>query len=305
MEIDSILNDLAFCEGLPTKALRAAGANRQAMVPIFLDEIEQYLASDADQHLETTSLFFMFHLLGSWRERSAYRPLARMLRRPSDEINHILGDATTTTSHRVMAAVFDGDPGPIYDVIRDARADEFIRARMCEAVAIIALNGELPREEAQRFLIACHSDLKPRRECFVWDGWQSAIAMLGLSDLKPLVERAFKLGYISPSWLRFEHFEADLQRGIDEPGTPRRRADDEYTLFGDTIDELAPWYGFSEKSAEDRKPKGYAAPERSTPVMSAASRTKSVGRNDACPCGSGRKLKNCCLTELQEHGRQR
>jgi hypothetical protein len=31
-----------------------------------------------------------------------------------------------------MAAVFDGDPEPLYDIILDPRAEEFIRAGMCD-----------------------------------------------------------------------------------------------------------------------------------------------------------------------------
>ena len=27
---------------------------------------------------------------------------------------------------------------------------------------------------------------------------------------------------------------------------------------------------------------------------------KKVGRNDACPCQSGKKYKNCCLTKIQK-----
>ena len=103
-----------------------------------------------------------------------------------------------------MAAVFDGDPEPLYDVILEPEADEFIRSRMCEVVAMLALRDEIPRAEAERFLRAGYSDIKPQDECFVWQGWQSAIAALGLVELKPLVEQAFKRGYISPSWLRFE-----------------------------------------------------------------------------------------------------
>lgn len=28
---------------------------------------------------------------------------------------------------------------------------------------------------------------------------------------------------------------------------------------------------------------------------------RKVGRNDPCPCGSGKKAKNCCGTETQYH----
>jgi hypothetical protein len=138
--------------------------------------------------------FFIFHLLGAWREKSAYRPLARLLRRPSDDLHRIFGDTVTETTHRVMAAVFDGDPAPLYDVILDPKADASIRSRMCEAIAMVTLRGEMPRAEAARFLRACYSELEPQQECWVWHGWQSAIALLGLAELKPLVKQAFARG---------------------------------------------------------------------------------------------------------------
>jgi L-asparaginase II len=52
----------------------------------------------------------------------------------------ILGDAITATTHRVMAAVFDGDPQPLYEIILDRNAEEFVRSRMCEALAMPTWN---------------------------------------------------------------------------------------------------------------------------------------------------------------------
>jgi hypothetical protein len=33
-----------------------------------------------------------------------------------------------------MVAVFDGDPKPIFEIILDPEAEEFVRSRMCEAL---------------------------------------------------------------------------------------------------------------------------------------------------------------------------
>ena len=203
------------------------------MVPAFVRTIERYLAAKSRPPIED-ALVLVFHLLGEWHEKSAYRPLAKLLR--LNQIDSMLGDCTTETSHRVMAAVFDGDPQPLYDVILDPEADEYIRSRMCEALAMVTLRDEMPRAEATRFLRACYTDINPQDDCFVWIGWQSAIAMLGLVELKPLVEQAFRRGYVDPSCLSFEHFEEDLQRTID--ATQPQWYRDEYSLFGDTIEEL-------------------------------------------------------------------
>jgi hypothetical protein len=42
-------------------------------------------------------LFFIFHLLGGWREKLAYRPLAKLLWLPHGEIDLILAGGITET----------------------------------------------------------------------------------------------------------------------------------------------------------------------------------------------------------------
>jgi hypothetical protein len=253
MEPEKILHELTYAEGLPKEALKAASAQRDEMVPLFLDEIAAYLALEPAARAKPTPLFFLFHLLGEWREKAAYRQLARLLRLPRREVDRIFGDGITTTSHRVMTAVFDGDPEPLYDIILDPKAEEFIRAGMCEALAMVTVRGELDRAVAGRFLRDAFMEMLPQAECYVWVGWQSAIAMLGVSDLQVLVKKAFDRGFIDSHVLGFEHFEEDLRRGIHHPGEPRLPDDRDSTLFGDTVEELSGWYCFTEQYSEDQE----------------------------------------------------
>jgi hypothetical protein len=152
MEAGKILHQLTYAEGLPKEALKAATAQREKMLPLFIEEIEAFLAREPAARETPTPLFFIFHLLGEWREKAAYRPLAPLLRLAGPEVDRIFGDGITTTSHRVMAAVFDGDPEPLSEIILDPRAEQFIRAGMCEALAMVTLRGELDRARAGRFL---------------------------------------------------------------------------------------------------------------------------------------------------------
>ena len=122
MEPAAILEHLTAFEDLPREALRAASDRRADMAPLFVELIENFVAADSAEQ-DGRALFFIFHLLADWRETSAYRSLARLLRCPSEHINAPLGWSITETSHRVMAAVYDGDPHPLYDIILDANAD--------------------------------------------------------------------------------------------------------------------------------------------------------------------------------------
>ena len=75
MDAEVILRELTYAERLPRKALKAASAQRDEMLPLFLQKIETYLALEAAARVTPTPLFFIFHLLGEWREKAAYRPL--------------------------------------------------------------------------------------------------------------------------------------------------------------------------------------------------------------------------------------
>ena len=282
MDAAQVIAQLAFRTPLPVEAIRSVEADRAAAVPIFLRAIDSYLSPGGDPAAQE-ALFFIFHLLGAWHEKSAYRPLARLLRCPTDDLDVILGDFSLETGPRVMAAVFDGDPRPLYDLIHDQNVDQFIRGAMCETVAIVTLQGNLPREEAARFLRACYSELGPQGECWVWHGWQAAIAVLGLVELEPLVEEAFARGFISGSWLGREDFEEDLQRAMHhQPPLP---ASGNFALFGDVIEELSSWNCFEPETPEiaayDEKLRRYLNEQREPAINP----FKGVGRNDPCPCG--------------------
>src|SRR6185436_15682276 len=135
---------------------------------------------DPDARTKPTPLFFIAHLLASWRETSAYRPLARLLHRGHDDIDHAFQGAVLDSCHRIMASVFDRDPQPLYDIVLDPSADEYIRARMCDSLAMLVFHGELPLDAVGDFLRRAYSALQPEAGNFVWDGWQHAVAVLGL-----------------------------------------------------------------------------------------------------------------------------
>jgi hypothetical protein len=294
MDPMQVIEELGVPGRFPVEAIRAAQADRETMAPIFLRTIDDFL--DLQGPVDPNALFFIFHLLGEWREKSAYWSLATLLRLPGDVLNSILGEAITETSNRVMAAVFDGDPDPLYEIIRDSEADEFVRAKMCQAIAMLTLRGDLPREATATFLRDCYAQLEPKRDCYVWSGWVDAVAWLGLTELKPLVQQAFLRRSIHPGWLTLRDFEEDLQYSVDHPEAQPLHDDGPLTLFGDTVAELSGWAGFKPKARNDTSkggpPTSFAMPDREP--------SRKIGRNDPCPCGSGKKFKKCCLNSASD-----
>src|ERR1700745_3820795 len=104
MEPAKILHELTYADGLPREALKAASAQRVEMLPFFLEEIETYLALEPAGRAMPTPLFFIFHLLGEWREKAAYRPLTRLLRIPRRDVGGVFGGGVHNNSHPRIAA---------------------------------------------------------------------------------------------------------------------------------------------------------------------------------------------------------
>jgi SEC-C motif len=91
----------------------------------------------------------------------------------------------------------------------------------------------------------------------------------------------------------------DLRRGIERPGEPWRPDDHEYTLFGDTIEELSGRYCFTKQYSEDQERWRQQAEANCARSQRLENPFKGVGRNDPCPCGSGKKFKKCCLATVR------
>ena len=66
-------------------------------------------------------------------------------------------------------------------------------------------------------------------------------------------------------------------------------------LFGDTVEELSGWACFAERDDEDQEEWRQLAELYRILSEPHHNPFKGIGRNDPCPCGSGKKFKKCCL----------
>jgi hypothetical protein len=89
MDEQDLVAVLGSEEGLPRAALVAAAEQRDRLAPRFIRLIEDYLDLPLAQRPEKTPIFFIFHLLGDWREKAAYRTLARLLHLAATTITYL------------------------------------------------------------------------------------------------------------------------------------------------------------------------------------------------------------------------
>lgn len=288
-----IMHALGSDNRLRRSAMVAARHKRDIMVPVFIDLILRLTKLDIRgmRPEDTTALIPVIYLLGEFREPRAYRPLLDLLRRDEQTLAFLLGDILTETLFLIVAGIFDGDLRPLFDVIEDREADEFVRWTLLNALVKIATIQPDQRTTIEDYFRNFPASLDGEVQL----GWIDGIANLGLADMTEEVRSVFDMGLISPDYCVFSDFLEDMQAALDEasgPATSRYKR----PLIDDAIGELSTWYRFSEELFA--KLSQY---KKRIIVLSSPSTEQFVpgphwtDREDPCPCGSGNKFRSCCL----------
>jgi hypothetical protein len=281
---------------LPRDALKQAKDRWPEVSPHLLAVLQD--AADGGELSDRVRwiLFFGLFLMAQVRETRAFRPLC-ILAADAKRIDGVLGDAITEDLSGMFVRLYDGDAAPLRMVIENPDADQFVRNAGIEALAILTASGRIDRSETGRYLRTLYTTLRPQDGNFVWVGWQQAVALLGYEDLVPLVEDIFARGLIDETIMDVDHFRRDFRKA--------REAENPLESFPltsalpDHLDDieayLSEWDFFRPKPA----PGSLAASMPLSVATTIHNPYRGIGRNDPCPCGSGKKFKKCCLEKVR------
>ncbi|MDG1116798.1 MAG: DUF1186 domain-containing protein [Flavimaricola sp.] len=296
MTPDEIMRDLERHDIFPKAAMAAAGQDRETMVPVFLELVDRLGSQKRPEMQEEaiTALIPIFHMLGEFREPRAYRPLLKLMRQPTTTLDYLLGDAITETGFRVIAGTFDGDLKPLFEFIEDESADAYARSSMLDALVLIAQVHPEQRTDVLDYFRSFR-DRCPEENSDLLIGWVDGLVDLGLSDMEPEIRATFDAGLIPKEYCSFDEIQRDLALSAETgrvPGNERYQRG----LIMDAIAELSSWHGYSDAYLARQKSNGARNAARAMPwAETFMYETTPVGRNDPCPCGSGKKFKKCCL----------
>ena len=239
-----------------------------------------------------------FHPIGEKREARAFPALCRLLKDTAAS-RACLGQAITEGLNRILVSAYDGDAGVLQDLIESPVADQFVRAAALDAMAYLAAYGALSEDAMRAYMLRLFEEMQPRGESFVWSTWALSAANLGYEDFAIRVDELCRRGFVDPADMNFGHFNDQLRRTLDDPERKAGFAVDRIGPFEDAIGTLSGWHGFSEQARVDAARRVAATaddkPGWLSPAAARVNVNRDVGRNDPCPCGSGKKFKKCCL----------
>jgi uncharacterized protein YecA (UPF0149 family) len=300
MNIEEAITQFATAgSDLPKEAMRWCVEHWDEAAPRLLEMLDRYI-DGSDRSDETTEVvFFALHLMAEKSEARAFASLCR-LASDREAIVDVLSDGISLTLSQMLISTFDGNLDTLKALVENPDADEFARSAALQAIAWLTAAGRADRSEVEAWVTSLLDKLRKEREAeWILVSWIDTVAMLGMEHLTPVVKKLFEIELINSMLTDFSYFESDLKETLDDPERMAGFARERIHPLTDAVGELSTWYAFSEKRKKDEKRRSemkdlpwHSYRDLSTPVTNPL---KTVGRNDPCPCGSGKKYKKCCL----------
>jgi hypothetical protein len=284
----------------PEATLKAAFEQREAITPLLLEELRQMAADPAaaeQQPEDYMRPIYAVYLLAQFRERAAYEPLLAFLSIPGELVMDLMESVVTGDLGRILASICAGDLEPVKALIENPAANEWVRSGTLDTLAALYWEGQLTRDDYIAYLHELFTRRIERTYCVFWGSMVADACELGAVELLPEIQRAFDDGLVDQSFISPSYAEDRIQRSSSNPPDDRRGSSRGF--IGSAVDEIRWWACFKEKTPTDSAsspPTVKVSPPAATSASTAAVRTgPKVGRNEPCPCGSGKKYKKCCL----------
>ncbi|MGO9572509.1 MAG: DUF1186 domain-containing protein [Desulfomonilaceae bacterium] len=279
MDIQRIVTKLEAQDGaFPREALAYAIANRDVIIPELLGILAQTLENHEellDQPKYMGHIYAMF-LLAQFREKRAYPLLVQLFSLPGEIPFDLTGDVVTADLRRILASVSCGDDHLIRKLAENDNVNEYVRAAALEALLTLVAVGEKSRDGLINYFQSLFRRRLSREFSFVWNSLVSCSVDLYPGEVYEDIKQSYRDELVESFFVSMKEVEESIARG-KEAALEDLKKDRQYTLVTDPIKDME-WWAF------------FKPPEPSR----AERKAKKIGRNDPCPCGSGKKYKKCC-----------
>jgi len=299
----------------PRHALRQAVEKKDEITPHLLKALERAV-DDPEDVLEAgdDSYIYAMFLLAQFREKRAYPLIIKLASHPPELVDDLLGDIPTEDLANVLASVSTGDMGLIAELAENREAEEFARAAAIRSWLALVVSGDRSREEAMAYYKGLFEGGLEDRNEVVWSELVDAANDLFPEEVYDHIKKAYDDGLVDEYVVHPDWVDEQMVTGKDavladllewnhlvEDVTVEMGAWFENREHGGEWDEDEDWFEEGEWDEDDEEDEWDAGRRRLSALngnnfapTDPYRAPDKVGRNDPCPCGSGKKYKRCC-----------
>jgi tetratricopeptide (TPR) repeat protein len=284
-----------LASSVPSKAIACIRAHWPDAESCLLAVIDERLAAPA---ADDDALFsYAIHLCAEMRSKAVFPLFIRIARLPNLSLDNVMGDILTETFPQMLARTCHGRMDELKGVIEDSTRYEYARAVALDALLELVVDGDLDRAALGNYCVELLQSKLERKPSAVWDTTIEICSRLQVPTALPLIKEAFRTGVahtqmVSPAWVdeQYGRTRDGALAGLREAMRPFRTTEAEMAFFvssqgqhdADEDEELL--------DVLTRLPQTGVVPQTGA----------KIGRNEPCPCGSGKKYKKCCLQKAPD-----
>jgi len=290
---------------LPEAEIREVRQHKDVFVPLLIEAMERAVASArAGNEPDGQTHFFAAFLLTEFEVDAAFPIIIDAFIAGRSETVDLLGDAVHSLLPAALALFSRNNTDKIDEIVRNTSIDMPVRWSVSKTYIYLVRDGMMTRDAAveklHEHLVRCmaEEDLELIAPII------GSLSSLAAAEALATIIEAFQQNLVDTFIADLKTVETLIFNGNQTLQRTLQFCDP--TGMPDTIAVLSQWASFSEKPATTAKnskiPIPASAPNLQrpgsnllAPLNKLSSDTARVGRNDPCPCGSGKKFKKCCM----------
>lgn len=280
--------ELQFIFGLPRKTLIE---DLKTMVTYGLQNQADFEAEDGLIRNRNFVMHALF-LLALCKDKDTRGFVFDFLRKDEDTLEFWLSDSLTDCGDGFIADAAHDDVDALTSLLFEEELAVTVRMSAAQAAGRMFYEGRMDRDRLlgiYRKYYAWILKENPGKEDDQVSAFMADIADLHLTELEDIVKDAFQKGLVDFFLFESEENYFEELHSTEEPFLPDHSLLARYQYLGYRRPEMEEFDEDDFTDFEDEEDDNWIVPAQKPFVK----QSPAIGRNDLCPCGSGKKYKKC------------
>ena len=294
-KISEILDGFKIFDGIYKRELIDSAIELKDEISPHLIKILESVLSDPEKHIENNKRIdhvYSIMLLGHFRESKAHNVIVDLFSLPDDMSYKLYGDLISGDLATIIVRTCGRHIDLIKSMVLNKNIYGFCRIAAANAMAYAVVDGIVTREEVLSFFGTLFTGNEADEMPDFWSILATYVYYLYPEEIMDTIKQAYDDGLIFSGAIGYGEFEEMLEAG-EEKCLERLKNNYKRQSLDDIHDSMSGWACFKQ-AKKDPVPIEMPIPSK---VPALKGKTKKIGRNAPCPCGSGKKYKKCCLNK--------
>ena len=279
-------------DSIAYEAIKLARKNKEEIIEYLLEEIKMLDKKYRNYEIDYYPLFIdrAIFLLAEFREKKLYPILMNLLNNPEMDSFNEIGTIVMDKIPTIVASIFDGDFEPVNKVLENKEIDEYTRSRLVASYIYFYENNFITKEDLIIYLRKLIKTYNGEEDDF-YNELIDVVTRAKLIEMIDDIRELYRKEIVSLD------YRGDYDSFIDELFNYDKKYLENIYQVEDAIKELSRFDKINDID-EDLYEK---IDELIKKDLEDSTNTYSkTGRNEPCPCGSGKKFKKCCIDKQND-----